>query len=245
MFSIRIPIASFGGGRRRPNACDYSLRSNGCGQMSQFTVMSPRRNTFRTCDFDDDVKRVVKSDTVVPAQVNQAELRSEDWDSWNAWVDGRIDAALEQHQTFSTEVTGAALGEIRADLRNEFRKELEAATGELGVELRKLIVGVGTELARLQTELARRGSQALETDTAGLRLRGAYHSDQDYDRLDIVTFAGSSYIARQDGPGPCPGNGWRIAQHHDRKSAVSIFAAWWIGCMAKSPGSDPTRGRSA
>ena len=144
------------------------------------------------------------------SQANQVEIRSEGRDSWNAWADERISAALEQHKNFVTEVTGEALGEISAGLRSEFRKELEAATGKLGVELRELIAGLGTELARLQTELARRCSQALETDNAGLRLRGAFCSDQDYDRLDIVTLEGSSYIARQDGPGPCPGNGWRI-----------------------------------
>jgi hypothetical protein len=143
-------------------------------------------------------------------KANQVEIRSEDRDSWNAWADERINAALEQHQKFVTEVTGVALGEISAGLREEFRKELEAATGKLGVELRELIVGLGTELARLQTELARRGSQALATETGGLHLRGAYRSDQDYDRLDIVTVDGSSYIARQESPGPCPGTGWRI-----------------------------------
>jgi hypothetical protein len=66
-----------------------------------------------------------------------------------------------------------------------------------------------TELARLETELARRLT-SLERETAGLRLRGAYRSDQDYDRRDVVTLDGSSYIARQDSPGPCPGEGWRI-----------------------------------
>ena len=28
--------------------------------------------------------------------------------------------------------------------------------------------------------------------------------------MDIVTLEGSSYIARQGSPGPCPGEGWRI-----------------------------------
>jgi hypothetical protein len=143
------------------------------------------------------------------SQVDQVEIRSVDWDSWNAWADDRINAALEQHKNFVTEVTGAALGEISAGLRSEFRKELDAATGKLGVDLRELIAGLGIELARLQTEFARRGSQAIATKTGGLDLRGAHRSDRDYDRLDIVTLDGSSYIARQDGPGPCPGNGWR------------------------------------
>ena len=128
-----------------------------------------------------------------------------------AWADERISAALEQHKNFVTEVTGEALGEISAGLREEFRKELKAATGKLGVELRELIAGFGTELARLEIELARRSSQAIrDGETGGLHLRGAYCSDQDYDRLDIVALDGSSYIARRDSPGPCPGKGWRI-----------------------------------
>jgi hypothetical protein len=135
--------------------------------------------------------------------------RSEDWDSWNAWADGRIAAALERHEEAFTEAVGRALSEFRAGLRTEFRKELEAATGKLGVELRELNAGLRTEVARLETELARRLT-SLETETAGLRLRGAYRSDQDYDRLDVVTLDGSSYIARQHSPGPCPGEGWRV-----------------------------------
>src|SRR5262249_15125743 len=113
--------------------------------------------------------------------------------------------------SLATETAGQALGEI-AGLRMEFRKglkELEVATGELGVELRELIAGLRTEFARLETELTRRLA-SLATETAGLHLRGAYRSDQDYDRLDIVTLDGSSYIARRESPGPCPGEGWRM-----------------------------------
>src|SRR4051812_10375016 len=111
-------------------------------------------------------------------QANQAEIRSEDWDSWNAWADGRIKAALEQYESISTEGTGEALGEIRAGLRREFRSELEAATGRLGIELNELIAELRSELTRLETELARRLA-SLERESVGLRLRGAYHSDQD------------------------------------------------------------------
>jgi hypothetical protein len=85
-------------------------------------------------------------------QAQQVEIRNEDWGAWNAWADGRIAAALELHEKLLAEATGAAMGEIRADLRVEFRKELEAATAKVGVELRELIVGAH-RLARLETEL--------------------------------------------------------------------------------------------
>jgi hypothetical protein len=112
-------------------------------------------------------------------QANQLESRSEEWESWTRWVDGRINAALEQHDELWMEASGAAIGEIRYELRKEFRKELEAATVKLGVELREQIVELRTALARLETELARRLT-SLEMETAGLRLRGVYRSDQDY-----------------------------------------------------------------
>jgi hypothetical protein len=70
-------------------------------------------------------------------------------------ADGRIAAALKQHEKLFTEAVGEALGEICEGLGNEFRKELQAATGKLGVELRELNAGLRTELARHETELAR------------------------------------------------------------------------------------------
>jgi hypothetical protein len=137
-------------------------------------------------------------------QAPQVENRSEDWDGWNAWADGRINAALEPFR----EAVGEVLGETRADLRREFRKELQGATAKLGVEMRELNAGLRAELARFETELARRLT-GLERETSGFRLRGAYRSDQDYDRMDVVTLDGSSFIARHGSPGPCPGEGWR------------------------------------
>jgi hypothetical protein len=44
-------------------------------------------------------------------QAQQIEILSEDWDGWSAWVDGRINAALEQHGDVLAEATGLAIGE--------------------------------------------------------------------------------------------------------------------------------------
>jgi hypothetical protein len=124
----------------------------------------------------------------------------------------------------ASETAGQALGEIHAGLRTEFRKELEVATGKLGVELRELITELRTESLRLETELGRRVA-SLATETAGLQLRGAYRPDQDYGRLDIVTLDGSSYIARHGNPGPCPGEGWRILASAGSTGAQGIRGA--------------------
>jgi hypothetical protein len=39
---------------------------------------------------------------------------------------------------------------------------------------------------------------------------GTYKEDFEYHRLDIVALNGSSFIAKRDDPGPCPGEGWQL-----------------------------------
>jgi hypothetical protein len=44
----------------------------------------------------------------------------------------------------------------------------------------------------------------------GLRIRGLYHSAKTYRELDVVVSNGSSFVAKCDNPGPCPGDGWEV-----------------------------------
>ena len=41
-------------------------------------------------------------------------------------------------------------------------------------------------------------------------VRGTYRDGEAYRQLDIVALNGSSFIARHDDPGPCPGDGWQL-----------------------------------
>jgi hypothetical protein len=41
-------------------------------------------------------------------------------------------------------------------------------------------------------------------------IRGTYSEDEKYSFLNIVALNGSSFIARADNPGPCPGDGWQL-----------------------------------
>jgi hypothetical protein len=41
-------------------------------------------------------------------------------------------------------------------------------------------------------------------------LRGTYDPKESYKRFDIVALNGSSFIARKDDPGECPGAGWQL-----------------------------------
>ena len=47
-------------------------------------------------------------------------------------------------------------------------------------------------------------------DAAMPRVRGTFAEGEAYAALDIVALSGSSFIARRDGPGPCPGEGWQL-----------------------------------
>jgi len=39
---------------------------------------------------------------------------------------------------------------------------------------------------------------------------GTYREGETYNYLDIVALGGSSFVARADDPGPCPGDGWQL-----------------------------------
>jgi Collagen triple helix repeat (20 copies) len=41
-------------------------------------------------------------------------------------------------------------------------------------------------------------------------IRGLFDEKANYARLDVVNLNGGSFIAKQDNPGPCPGDGWQL-----------------------------------
>jgi hypothetical protein len=47
-------------------------------------------------------------------------------------------------------------------------------------------------------------------DALNFRIEGTYDPRAKYRRLSIVMLNGSSFVARHDDPGPCPGNGWQL-----------------------------------
>jgi hypothetical protein len=48
------------------------------------------------------------------------------------------------------------------------------------------------------------------TDAPSFRIEGTYDPDAKYRRLSICILNGSSFVARHDDPGPCPGPGWQL-----------------------------------
>ena len=47
-------------------------------------------------------------------------------------------------------------------------------------------------------------------DGAGFTLRGTWDAAETYAAGDVVALNGSSFVARSDEPGPCPGGGWQL-----------------------------------
>jgi hypothetical protein len=58
------------------------------------------------------------------------------------------------------------------------------------------------------TPLARSGRDG--SDGATPCVRGTWSADAAYAALDIVAFNGGSFIAKQNNPGACPGEGWQL-----------------------------------
>jgi hypothetical protein len=48
------------------------------------------------------------------------------------------------------------------------------------------------------------------SDGHSFRICGTYNEQTGYQALDVVALNGSSFVARKDCPGPCPGNGWQL-----------------------------------
>jgi hypothetical protein len=42
------------------------------------------------------------------------------------------------------------------------------------------------------------------------QIKGTFIEAEAYSFMDIVALNGSSFIARADNPGPCPGDGWQL-----------------------------------
>jgi hypothetical protein len=59
--------------------------------------------------------------------------------------------------------------------------------------------------------LAERGHDGRDgQDGRGFTVRGTYDAEATYAQLDVVMVGGSSFVARYNDPGPCPGDGWQL-----------------------------------
>lgn len=47
-------------------------------------------------------------------------------------------------------------------------------------------------------------------DGRSFAVRGTWQEDAAYQAMDVVALGGASFVAKQDEPGPCPGEGWQL-----------------------------------
>jgi hypothetical protein len=59
-------------------------------------------------------------------------------------------------------------------------------------------------------------TKALLDQALAVRVRGTYQAGTDYKRGDLAVLDGSSFVARKDGAGKCPGPDWQLAAKGQR-----------------------------
>jgi hypothetical protein len=122
-------------------------------------------------------------ETVAPAPV----VAADPWEGWETWLRSHLDVERD----LTVEVTG----EVVAGLRREIADAIEK------------------RVAPLQREVAElRGAMDVMRSLghAGLRLRGSFDVAAEYLAHDVVVRNGSSFAAKRDRPGGCPGENWQL-----------------------------------
>lgn len=111
---------------------------------------------------------------------------------WNEW--------LRSHLLIERDIIFRSIGE---ELDEKFAKD-EAQRN--------------AEIRRLELKLAECAG-AVDVLRTGkvLRVRGAFSTDAEYKQFDVVMLDGSSFIAVEDRPGQCPGEGWRLLASAGRR----------------------------
>jgi hypothetical protein len=98
------------------------------------------------------------------------------------------------------DIAGEAISYVRRDLREGLAKRDEKIR-ELEMEIARL---------RGSVDVLQRGGRAM-------RVRGTYTASTEYREFDVVALNGSSFIALEDRPGPCPGENWQLLASAGRR----------------------------
>jgi hypothetical protein len=106
---------------------------------------------------------------------------------WSAWVEARV---LEERR-FVLDVVSEVIGGMTNDLNQRIEKGI--------IELRLA--------AKMQDG----------ADGRSFRIRGTFNPSERYRTLDVIALNGASFVAKQDDPGPVPGDGWQLIASQGKK----------------------------
>jgi hypothetical protein len=98
-----------------------------------------------------------------------------------------------------------------------YERDLVAATGALYQAERDTAATPPHTDWRCITRAGQDGKDALN-----FRIEGTYDPAATYRRLSIVILNGSSFVARHDDPGPCPGGGWQLFASAGRRGQQGL-----------------------
>src|SRR5262249_9179385 len=165
-----------------------------------------------------------------------------DWSGWEKW--------LRSHLDIEREIFGEALGITCQELRDRISAlELKLAelTGAID-SLRglqpappakfpvidawrpdtifyegHLVAFAGSTFQALRDTALAPGAQdwvCLASAGHSFTVRGTFDETAEYHRLDVVALNGSSFIARKNAPGLCPGPGWQLLASQGKRGAA-------------------------
>jgi hypothetical protein len=125
---------------------------------------------------------------------------------------------MSMDDTINSSATWAAFQEGRASwgdwvetrLAERFSQERDFAREVLAEVLGNLAGDLRDELTKALTSL--RAQRSLE-------VAGTYNGSVRYRALDVVATGGASFVAKQDDPGVCPGDGWQLIAAQGKKGA--------------------------
>jgi hypothetical protein len=124
-----------------------------------------------------------------PAATDDGET---DWSGWERWLRGHL--AIER----------AAIGDEVGDAIGELISEERAANERVIADLKRAVREIEVKIAECSGAV-----NVLRTGKT-MRVRGTFIPGTRYEQLDVVAMDGSSFVATEDAPGPCPGKGWQL-----------------------------------
>jgi hypothetical protein len=115
--------------------------------------------------------------------------------SWADWIEARLAERLGSEREINRGVLVEVINKVINTLTDDLERRIEKAVIELRLA------------ARVQDG----------ADGRSFRIRGTFTPGERYRTLDVVALNGGSFVAKQDDPGPIPGDAWQLLASQGKK----------------------------